>query len=52
MRQLALNVILDVTFGIGTEGAAQFENTELLLTTIVAYLKNIAALAKKIPPLW
>lgn len=52
MRQSALNVVLDVSFGLGKEGATNFSKSELLSKTIAEYLERIVALANEIPPLW
>ena len=52
MRKSALNVVLDVTFGLGKEGATNFKQSELLSKTIAEYLERIVALANEIPPLW
>lgn len=52
MRQSALNVVLDVSFGLGKEGATNFQKSELLSKTIAEYLERIVALANEIPPLW
>lgn len=52
MRQSALNVVLDVSFGLGKQGAMNFEKSELLSQTIGEYLERIVALANEIPPLW
>ena len=52
MRKSALNVVLDVSFGLGKEGATNFQKTELLSDTIAEYLERIVALANEIPPLW
>jgi cytochrome P450 len=52
MRQSALNVVLDVSFGLGKEGATNFKKSEQLSKTIAEYLERIVALANEIPPLW
>lgn len=52
MRKSALNVVLDVSFGLGKEGATNFQKAELLSQTIGEYLERIVALANEIPPLW
>ncbi len=52
MRKSALNVVLDVSFGLGKEGATNFKKAELLSETIAEYLERIVALANEIPPLW
>ena len=52
MRQSALNVVLDVSFGLGKEGATSFSKSQLLSQTIAEYLERIVALANEIPPLW
>ncbi len=52
MRKSALNVVLDVSFGLGKEGATNFQKSELLSQTIGEYLERIVALANEIPPLW
>merc|ERR1740139_2019764 len=50
MRRSALNVVLDVSFGLGKEG--NLERAEELSETIGEYLSRIVALANEIPPLW
>ena len=52
LRRSTLNVVLDVTFGLGSEGAAGFKNADQLSQTIGEYLERIVALANEIPPLW
>jgi len=61
MRRSALNVVLDVSFGLGTasdegDGAGTksntFEKVDELSDTIAEYLERIVALANEIPPLW
>mmetsp|Transcript_17974 Transcript_17974/g.44753 ORF Transcript_17974/g.44753 Transcript_17974/m.44753 type:complete len:541 (-) Transcript_17974:129-1751(-) len=52
MRRSALNVVLDVSFGLGKEAASNFEKAEELSATIAEYLERIVALANEIPPLW
>jgi cytochrome P450 len=52
MRRSALNVVLDVTFGLGAEGAMGFQKADELSRTIGEYLERIVALANEIPPLW
>ena len=52
MRRSALNVVLDVSFGLGKEAASNFENADELSETIAEYLERIVALANEIPPLW
>lgn len=52
MRRSALNVVLDVTFGLGSEGAMGFQKADELSSTIGEYLERIVALANEIPPLW
>mmetsp|Transcript_8403 Transcript_8403/g.9315 ORF Transcript_8403/g.9315 Transcript_8403/m.9315 type:complete len:518 (-) Transcript_8403:424-1977(-) len=52
MRRSALNVVLDVSFGLGKEGASNFQKTDELSDTIAEYLERIVALANEIPPLW
>lgn len=52
MRRSALNVVLDVSFGLGKEGASNFQKADELSSTIAEYLERIVALANEIPPLW
>lgn len=52
MRRSALNVVLDVSFGLGKEAASNFEKADELSATIAEYLERIVALANEIPPLW
>lgn len=52
MRKSALNVVLDVSFGLGKEGASNFQRADELSETIAEYLERIVALANEIPPLW
>jgi len=52
MRRSALNVVLDVTFGLGSEGASEFSKADELSQVIGEYLERIVALANEIPPLW
>uniref|UniRef100_A0A7S1Z5M4 Cytochrome P450 n=1 Tax=Ditylum brightwellii TaxID=49249 RepID=A0A7S1Z5M4_9STRA len=52
MRKSALNVVLDVSFGLGKEGASNFQRADELSKTIAEYLERIVALANEIPPLW
>ena len=52
MRRSALNVVLDVSFGLGKEAASNFEKADDLSATIAEYLERIVALANEIPPLW
>lgn len=58
MRRSALNVVLDVSFGLGSErqdeeaGITTFEKADELSATIAEYLERIVALANEIPPLW
>ena len=52
MRRSALNVVLDVSFGLGTEAAVNFAKADELSATIAEYLERIVALANEIPPLW
>ncbi len=64
MRRMTLNVVLDVTFGLGSAtqleealddnrwSAATFSRADLLSSTIGEYLERIVALANEIPPLW
>ena len=52
MRKSALNVVLDVSFGLGKEGASNFKKADELSATIAEYLERIVALANEIPPVW
>ncbi len=58
MRRMTLNVVLDVTFGLGSatanrgSAATTFSRADLLSSTIGEYLERIVALANEIPPLW
>lgn len=52
MRRSALNVVLAVTFGLGSEAAADFAKADELSRVIGEYLERIVALANEIPPLW
>lgn len=52
MRRSALNVVLDVSFGLGKEAAGNFARADELSETIAEYLERIVALANEIPPLW
>ena len=47
-----MNVVLDVSFGLGKEGATNFQKADALSETIAEYLERIVALANEIPPLW
>ena len=63
MRKSALNVVLDVSFGLGNNNKStsdtatgtsknKFTKADLLSKTIAEYLERIVALANEIPPLW
>jgi len=52
LRRSALNVVLDVSFGLGKEAASNFDKADELSETIAEYLERIVALANEIPPLW
>lgn len=52
MRRSTLNVVLDVTFGLGSTGATAFSGADQLSQVIGEYLERIVALANEIPPLW
>lgn len=52
MRKSALNVVLDVSFGLGKQGASNFQKADELSETIAEYLERIVALANEIPPVW
>ena len=50
MRMSALNFVLDVSFGLGKDGASSFARAEELSATIGEYLERIVALAHEILP--
>ena len=51
-RRLTPAVVLRVTFGLGAQGAREYENAALLSETIGSYLEAIVATANEVPPLW